>query len=147
MIDDIDIKIIKELNKDARLSYRDLAKKLNLAVGTVSSHLKKLEDQGIIQGYVPVVNPSETGFDLSVVVGVRVGKGKLKEVEEKIAKSPNVVAVYDVTGEWDIFIIAHFRTRIELDSFVKSLQTITNVERTNTFVVLNTVKEDFRLNF
>jgi Lrp/AsnC family transcriptional regulator for asnA, asnC and gidA len=53
-----------------------------------------------------------------------------------------VQAVYDVTGDFDALVIAKFRSRRELDSFVKSLQTIEFVERTETNLILNIIKED-----
>ena len=57
----------------------------------------------------------------------------------------NVCGVYDITGDTDTLVIAKFKSRKELSDFVKGLATIQNIENTNTHVVLNTAKEDFRL--
>ncbi|MCX6818651.1 MAG: Lrp/AsnC ligand binding domain-containing protein, partial [Candidatus Aenigmarchaeota archaeon] len=76
-------------------------------------------------------------------IELTVSKGKLVEVEEKIAKKHNAFAVYDVTGDTDAMIIARFRSREELNDFVKSLLAMEFVERTNTHLVLNTLKEGF----
>jgi len=67
------------------------------------------------------------------------------EVENEIAKLPNTCLVYDVTGDYDAIVVAKFRNRKELNNFVKTILSLNYVERTNTHVVLNSVKEDFRL--
>jgi len=74
-----------------------------------------------------------------------VSKGKLLKVEREIAKMPNVCAVYDVTGLTDAMVIGKFRNRKELSDFTKSLLAMRYIERTNTHVILSTIKEDFRL--
>jgi DNA-binding Lrp family transcriptional regulator len=82
---------------------------------------------------------------LTVVTEITVSKGRLLEVENEIARLPNVCCVYDVTGLIDAVIIAKFKNREELGKFTKRLLTIPFVERANTHVVLTSIKEDFRL--
>lgn len=144
-IDDADVALLRALNADARKSYRDLSKELGLALSTVSSRVKRLEDQGYITGYVPVIDAGKMGFDLVVIVGAKITHGKLLDAQKRIAKVPRVFAVYDVTGEWDSIILARFRNREELNDFVKELLSLPYVERTGTQLVLNTVKEDKRV--
>ncbi|HUR67698.1 MAG TPA: Lrp/AsnC family transcriptional regulator [Candidatus Thermoplasmatota archaeon] len=146
-IDEADLAILRALNADARKSYRDLSKELGLALSTVSSRVKRLEEQGYITGYVPVIDPVKLGFDLVVIVGVKITHGKLLEAQKRIAKAPRVFGVYDVTGDWDSIILARFRNREELNDFVKELLALPYVERTGTQLVLNTVKEDKRVLF
>jgi len=66
-------------------------------------------------------------------------------MEKEIANLEATCAVYDVTGLTDALIIAKFRSRQELSNFTKHLLSLPYIERTNTHVVLTTVKEDFRL--
>lgn len=79
-MDELDKKIISELNKDSRLSFRELSKNLNIAVGTISHRIKKMEEDGIIKGYIPVVEPSKAGYDLIAVINVTIKRGKLQDV-------------------------------------------------------------------
>ena len=72
-----------------------------------------------------------------------VSKGKLIEVQERIAKMKLVCAVYDVTGIEDSIVISKFKSRDDVSRFTKELLA-PHVERTNTHLVLNTYKEDFR---
>ncbi len=142
MIDEKDEKIINILMDNARLSYRQIAKKAGISVVTVMHRVNRLEKEGIIQKYSARVDYEKLGYDVQVVVDVRVAKGKLFEVEQKIAKNPAVFAVYDITGDFDATIIAKFKNRKALDIFVKKLQTFDFVERTQTKLILNTIKEE-----
>ena len=144
-LDDVDVALLRALNQDARKSYRDLAKELDLALSTVSARVKRLEQEGYILGYVPVLDPQRLGLDLVVIVGVKILAGKLLDAQARIAKLPRVYGVYDVTGEWDSIILARFRDREELNQFVKDLLALPYVERTGTQLVLNTVKEEKRV--
>jgi len=144
-IDDTDKKILNELLNDSRLSYRQIAKKLSISTGTVLNRIEQLRKKNIIKYYSAILDHEKLGYDLSAIIGLRVSKGKLIEVEKIISKHPNVCGVYDITGDTDVFIIAKFKNKNQLNSFVKKLLNIEYVERTNTHLVLNTMKEDFRL--
>ncbi len=144
-MDETDEKILKNLLVDARLSARQLSLKLGMSTVTVLSRIKKLEKEKIIKGYTARLDHEQLGFSLTAVIEVVAKKDKLIEVEEEISSIENVCAVYDVTGSTDTLIIAKFKGRKELSNFIKNLSSIANVENTITHVVLNTVKEDFRL--
>lgn len=144
-MDETDEKILKNLLVDARLSARQLSLKLGMSTVTVLSRIKKLEKEKIIRGYAARLDHEQLGFNLTAIIEVVAKKDKLIEVEEEISSIENVCAVYDVTGSTDTLIIAKFKGRKDLSEFVKNLSSIPNVENTITHVVLNTVKEDFRL--
>lgn len=138
-------KILKNLLEDARFSSRQIAKNVGVSVGTVLSRIKKMEDMGIIRGYSVILDHEQLGYELTVVTEITVSKGRLVEIENEIAKNPNVCGVYDVTGLTDAVIIAKFKNREDLGKFTKHLLSLPYVERTNTHVVLTTVKENFLL--
>ena len=140
-----DMKILQGLLDDARFSSRQIAKNVGVSVGTVLSRIKKMESEGLIKGYSVILNHEKLGYELTVVTEITVSKGRLVEMEKEIAKIPNVCSVYDVTGLTDAIIVAKFRNREELGQFTKRLLALPFLERTNTHVVLTTVKEDFRL--
>lgn len=145
VLSETDVKILQVLLEDARFSSRQIAKKVGVSVGTVLSRIKKMEEEGLIKGYSVIMNHEKLGYELTVVMEVTVSKGRLIEMENEIAKISNVCSVYDVTGLTDAFIIAKFKSREELGKFTKRLLALPYIERTNTHVVLTTVKEDFRL--
>ncbi len=144
-LDKVDMKILEALTSDARLSSREIAKHCNVSIGTVLTRIKKLTNEGIIKGYSALLDHEKLGYELTVISEITVSKGRLLEVENEIARLPNVCCVYDVTGLIDAVIIAKFKNREELSKFTKRLLALPYVERTNTHVVLTTIKEDFRI--
>ncbi|RLI34377.1 AsnC family transcriptional regulator [Candidatus Bathyarchaeota archaeon] len=144
-MDEIDRKILNELLADSRQSFREIAKKVDVSVGTVLARVKRMEREGIIKGYTVLVDHEKLGYELTAIVEITVSKGKLLDVDRKVASMPGVCAVYDVTGLTDAIVIAKFKSREELSRFTKSLLAIPLIERTNTHLVLTTIKEDFRL--
>jgi len=144
-LDETDVKILRILLSDARLSSRQIAKQSGVSIGTVLSRVKKMEEGRIIRGYSARLDQEKLGYEFTVVSEITVSKGRLLEMENEIARLPNVCCVYDVTGLIDAIIIAKFKNREELGKFTKRLLALPYVERTNTHVVLTTIKEDFRL--
>jgi DNA-binding Lrp family transcriptional regulator len=145
MIDELDRKIIRVLNSNGRKSFREIAKEVGTSATAVIHTVKKLEAAGAIRGYVPIVDPEYFGIGLAAVVAVRFSKGKLIETQTRIARDPHVAAVYDVTGDWDSFIVGRFTGRDDLNGFIKGLLAIPHVDRTVTHIVLNVVKEEPRV--
>jgi DNA-binding Lrp family transcriptional regulator len=142
--DEKDEKILKHLLVDARQSARQLAHKLNVSTVTMISRIKKLEEKKIIDGYTARLNHESLGYDITGIIEVTTTKGKMLKIEEEIAKTENVCAVYDITGDADTLVIGKFKDRKSLSEFVKKISSIPNVENTVTHLVLNTIKEDNR---
>lgn len=145
-IDETDIIILKELQEDFTTSYRDIAKKLNLSVGTVHNRVKKLKEIGVIKSFAAILDAEKLGFELTAVILMQVEGEGIIEVERSIAKSKSVIAVYDTTGEFDIVVIAKFKSRDELNGFIKETLKMESIKRTVTSIALNVVKEENKLN-
>ena len=143
--DEKDQQILRHLLTDSRQSARQLAMRLGISTVTTISRMKKLHDEKIIQGYSVLLDHELLGYDLTAIVEISTTQGKMLEIENEISKHENVIAVYDITGETDILLIAKFKERKLLSDFVKSLSALPNVEKTITHIVLNTIKEDSRL--
>lgn len=141
-LDKIDEQIINELINSSKIPLRKLASRLQVSFVTVMNRIKKLEKEKIIEKYNAKINYEKLGYDTFVIIEIRISKGKLLELERKIASSQNVCAVYDTTGQYDAMILAKFKSTRLMDTFLKKLQTYDFVERTNTILVLNTIKEE-----
>lgn len=144
-LDDIDRKLLGELLRNSKRSYRELARAIGVSAATVINRVQRLESGGVIKDYSTRLDHERLGYELTVVTEIIVSKGKLLETDAEIAKIPNVCAVYDITGQTDAMVVAKFKSRSSLSEFTKKLLSMPYVERTNTHVVLTTVKEDFRM--
>jgi DNA-binding Lrp family transcriptional regulator len=141
-IDKTDRKILNALIDNSRLSLRQIGKKTGVSVATAMNRLNKLEKSRIVENFTAKVDYEKLGYDVEVIIEIRISKGMLLEVEKKIAVNPNVFAIYDVTGAFDAVILARFINRRQMDSFLKKIQALEFVERTETKLILQTVKEE-----
>ena len=144
-LDDIDIKIVTILQEDSRLSFNKIARRLGVSVGTAYNRVKNLEAMGIVKGYTVTLDPLKLGYGLTAIILVQAEGGHLTEVEYEIAKTANVIAIYDITGDYDAAVITKFKDRAGLNDFVKSLLAMPHIKRTVTSVALEVIKEEYRI--
>ena len=141
VLDSTDRSIIRALCEDARLSQRQLAQIVGVAQGTIANRIRKLEEEGAIQGYAPILGAEEIGWGMTVMAGLCIEKGMMMDVQRRISADQRVFSVYDVTGDWDSMVLARVKDREDLDDLTKSVFTLKGISRSYTHVVLNTVKE------
>ncbi len=141
-LNNLDREIINVLLDHSRLSLRQIAKRVHVSVATVMHHLKRLEEAKTITGYSAQVDYDALGYEFNALIDVSVSKGKLLQVEQKIATHPSVYAVYDITGASDVTVLARFKTRKALDEFLKKIQTYDFVEDTQTHLILRVIKDE-----
>lgn len=144
-IDTVDRKLLIELLKDSRVSLRKLAEEMNVSPATLHNRLFRLVQEGVIKGFTALIDYSKLGYTLTSIIMAKVDGKHLVEFEREIANLDNVIGVYDIVGEYDVAVIAKFRSVEDLDNFLKSLLKNPKVERTHTSIVLNVVKEDPRI--
>ena len=146
-LDYVDLQIVALLQEDSRLSFNKLANKIGVSVGTAYNRVKNLEATGVVKGYTVVLDPTKLGFELTAIILIQAVGRHLAEVEKEIAKTANVVAVYDIAGEYDAAVVAKFKDRTSLNNYLKNLLATPYVKRTVTSVALNIVKEELQVRF
>ncbi len=140
-VDKTDLLLLNTLLQNSRLSAREIAQKMGISTVTVLNRLKQLKNEKIIKAFTTELDYEKLGYDVQAIISLRISRGKLFEVEQKIAVDSHVFAVYDTTGDFDSIVIAKFKSRKGLDTFLKKIQTYDFVERTDTKLILNTIKE------
>jgi DNA-binding Lrp family transcriptional regulator len=144
-IDELDLRILAALSKDARQSSRSIAEVIGVSTGTVYNRIKKMTERQVIRGYIPLLDHMRVGYVFTVLILIQVEGEHIVTVEESLASINEVVAVYDITGEFDVAVLAKFKSQPSLNNFIKTILKMPNIQRTVTSMVLNTVKEDHRL--
>ena len=146
-LNELDISILKELQKDCRASVQDIAKYVKSPASTVHYRLKRLEDLKFIKGYYVEVNPEKVEKDYLTIMQVKAvyGKNYHEEIGNKFAKLPGVTSVYFLLGEWDFIVIIRSKDRNEYMEFLEKVMSMEGIERTSSLVVAKTIKEDPRL--
>ncbi|MEW6035475.1 MAG: Lrp/AsnC family transcriptional regulator [Candidatus Micrarchaeota archaeon] len=139
-LDGLDRKLLQELVRNSKRSYRTLAKDLGMSPAAIIDRVRALEKKGYITGYGCRLDYLKLGFEFMAIVEISVAGRDLLGAERRIAQLENVAAVWDTTGEYDAIAILMCRNRDELSSTVKSILALKDVEATNTNIVLNVVK-------
>ncbi len=144
-LDDLDERIVQALRTNSRASYRRMAAQLGVAHAPLINRVRKLEAEGVIEGYGAYLDYSKLGYDYVGVTEITIKEGDLLQVQRKIASMPEVVSVFDTTGQSDSIVISRCRSRQDFSVLVKKILAIKNVERTNTHFVFNVVKDNYRI--
>lgn len=138
--DAIDIQILKILQENAQTTNVEIARRVGLAPSAVLERVRKLEEGGVIRGYVTDIDPARMGFGLTAFVFVRTNCGE--NIDRALTSIPEVLEVHDVAGE-DCYLLKVRAENTEalgrlLREKLKSVPAITS---TRTTVVLKTLKE------
>lgn len=141
MVDELDEFILRELRKDARQSYRKIAEKLKVATGTIQNRIQKMEREKVIKKYHVDIDYAALGYKVSAIIALCLNRASLKEVEEILEKNPNVFGIYDVTGEYDVFISVSFKSMEDMNEFITKELKDPRITKSVTFVILKTKKE------
>ncbi len=137
MLDELGQKIIGELQKDARQSFREIGRNLKISEGTVRNRVKSLLKSNSMK-ISAVPNPRQLGLNFMCIMGIEVKVGSAERVEELLIKSPNVYYLCGCTGNLDIIGIFIFRGPSDFDEFVKEvIANIPEIVRTSTYVVMH----------
>ena len=143
----LDSEILALLQEDCRLSYAKIAHRLDIAVGTAFSRIKKLEKKGFIKKYSAVLDSTKLGYELTTIILIQTEGSSDEVIKKELYNSPNVLGMYDITGDYDLAIIGKFRNRTLLNSFIKKILSTPNIKRATTNVALKVIKEDFGIEF
>ncbi len=131
-IDATDVKILRALSQDARVTMAELARKAGLSAPSVAERVRRLEEAGIVTGYAAQIDPAALGLPLAAYVRVRPMPGQLEKVAEVLNGLEAIVECDRVTGE-DCFIAkAHVRSIQELE---KVIDQIIPFAMTNTSII------------
>ncbi|RAP49549.1 MAG: AsnC family transcriptional regulator [Methanosphaera sp. rholeuAM74] len=141
-MDTLDKKILESLGNDGRKSYRKISRELDVSVGTIHNRVDKLIHTGIIKKFVPVLSNTKLGYCVTAIIGLEVKGGSVSYLTEDEKFNSHILALYEVTGQYDAMLIAKFKNNCELDKFIKLLLAEDDIVKTYTQTTLNIVKEE-----
>lgn len=146
-IDHIDRKLIELLQSDDQLSLAELSGQIGVAASTINDRKRRLAAQGVITGFHARVAPEKLGLDLLAFVFVSWSNPKVEpQLIRKVKASPAVLECHHVTGAWNYLLKVRIGTTRDLERFLAEVvKTVVGVERTETVIVLSSVKETWAL--
>jgi Lrp/AsnC family transcriptional regulator, leucine-responsive regulatory protein len=117
-IDDTNLRLLRELDHDARLSLAELGRRVGLSSPAVADRLERLEQEGVITGYRVEIDPRALGYALAVVLRIRPAPRELKQVAELADRTPEIVECHRITGDDCYLMKAHVRDVEHLEELI-----------------------------
>jgi len=134
-IDDLDLKILSELSKDASISVPRLSKKININSSVVYSRIKRLIKRGLIKKFTIVINDEALGFNVKALTGITMDSKLRDNVLGELFKIPEVREVAEVTGRFEVLVTMTARSLDEMHQIIsEKVGRIEGVQKTETFI-------------
>ncbi len=141
----LDVGIIKELQANARMSYRQLARKFDVSVTTVSERVGKMVRSGLIRSFTIIVDPEKSGPVLCVAFYIRIENGSdPKEVGQRVSGVKGICYTYQTVGLYDIIALGSSLNKQDFASMMREVGAIRGIREVVPSMVLDTIKEDPR---
>jgi Lrp/AsnC family transcriptional regulator, leucine-responsive regulatory protein len=132
VLDDIDRRLLTELQSEARLSQAELGRRIGLSGTSTAERLRRLEETGVIRGYAADLDPKALGYAITAVLRIRPVLGELKKIAEVANRAPEVVECHRITGEDCYIMKLHVRS---VDALEEVLDRFTPYGQTTTSIV------------
>ena len=147
MIDDLNKTILMEFQKDASVTYRDLAKKIGEPASTVFARIKQMKDSGIIKQIIPIVSPEALGKTTTAWIKISLEiDTDCCDFADEVAKNRKIMEVYEIAGEWDILLKVKVEDNLALHDLTKEISKVPGIKNMVSMIAFKTVKEDPRIN-
>jgi Lrp/AsnC family leucine-responsive transcriptional regulator len=146
-VDAVDLRILEILQRDARVTQQEIARRVRLSQPSVADRIHKLESRGVILGYVAKVDPAHLGKDITAFIGVGISHPKhFEQFGKKVLALPDILECHRVAGSDSYLLKIRTENTRSLDRLlVQEIRTIPGVYRTETTLVLSSIKEDLAL--
>lgn len=148
-LDDIDKRILNILQDDATTPLKTIAESVHVSTATAQRRIAQLGEAGIIDRQVAIVSPDKVGYDLTVLVMVKMAHSNTSmqhRFERLIAKQPQVVSCYEISGDYDFVLMVHSKNMQDYHAFTRSFLTgDNNVAHFNSQFVMNFVKSGTKI--
>ncbi len=138
-MDITDAKILEILQKDGRISMKELGKRVSLTSPAVSERVKRLEESGVIKGYKAIIDPVKLGLNVSVIVHVGLNVAAHKNFLSFVTNHPSIIECHHVTGNDCMTVKAMLANTTELERLLDEIQAIGS---TRTEIILSTPLEN-----
>lgn len=135
-MDGTDKKILALLQENARMTVKEIAKRVSLSAPSVAARIQKMEESGVISGYHAVINSEMAGYPIRAFIQVQVKRRA--DFFERVKRCREVAACHCITGDYDMFIEGVFPRTQDISSFVESLQ---EFGETKTYIVFSEIIE------
>lgn len=145
-MDSLDIKILKLLQNNARITASDISSKINLSVPAVSDRLRKLDASGVIEKYTIIINAKKLNRDLTVIMFISLESPKyINKFLEAIQKEDEILECHYLAGDYDYALKIVTENTETLQKILNRIKSLSGVVKTKTTVSLSTIKNNYSI--
>lgn len=141
-LEETDVKILVELQKNAKISYRELSENTGVPSSTLHDRVKKMTDESVIKEYITTISDEAIGCTQIAIIGVETGAELYGNVASNLTKLPEVVEVFGTTAQYDLMIKLRAYNRNHLGETLNKIRNIKGVNDINVAIALEVFKEE-----
>jgi Transcriptional regulators len=143
-MDNTDIKILKLLQKNARITASEIGSEINLSVPAVSERLKKLESSGIIKQYTAIIDPGHLNKELTAFMFISLERPRFTDkFTEFVNGEAEILECHYLAGDFDYVLKIATESTFTLEKLLNRIKSVQGVQKTRTIVVLSTTKNEY----
>ncbi len=145
-IDKLNKRILQLLQRDGRITYKDITKEMDRAESTVRERISFMEEQGIIEGYTAIINKPRVGLNCSAIVYAQVAPTQFDDVANKLKLVNGVLQIYHTSGDKNLSFFITAQDYDELNRIIKMKITPLGIEDMDISIIMKAVREIAEVN-
>jgi Lrp/AsnC family leucine-responsive transcriptional regulator len=141
-LDDADLKILKELQKDGRMNYAEISRRTGIPPSTVHDKITKLVKRGVIKKFTVTLDSEKVGFPVSALIGIETGAEQYRNVAKELCQMHELVKVYGTTAEFDLMAKVRTTSLKKLNEILNRIRETKGVDDIFVIPILETFKDE-----
>lgn len=135
-IDELDARLLRELDESPRVGVLELSRRLGVARGTVQARLDRLVQRGVIASFAPTLDPAALGYPVTAFVTLEISQGRGRAVQAHLKSIPEVLEVHTITGQGDMLCRVVVGSHEDLQRVLDRLTESADIVRSSTVIAL-----------
>ncbi len=141
-LDETDLKILKELQKDGRMNYAEISRRTGVPSSTVYDKIARLADKGVIKKFTVILDSEKVGLGVSVLIGIDTGAELYRNVAKELCQLDELVGVYGTTAQFDLMARVRTASLKTLNEILNKIREISGVDDIYVMTIIKTFKEE-----
>jgi Lrp/AsnC family transcriptional regulator for asnA, asnC and gidA len=134
------LELLKELQKNSKISYVNLAKIFNVTETAIRKRVKHLENKGVIKGYNIDLDIKQLGYNINAIIGIDTLPEQYINIIQSIKADSDILKAYSTSGDHMILIEKYFKNYVELEEYITKLNTIKGITKVCPAIILEKIK-------